>query len=313
MLMAGAAAGVLFAALSAGLARAGLAFTVTHDGNHGSFDASSRPNQLAGHVLDLLGMSSWLWRWKHNVLHHPNPNIWEFDDDVDASPFLRLHPEQDWQFLHRWQHLYAWPLYCLMTARWTLYSDFKELFVGRIGSLALPAMAPIDVAVFWLGKLQYFGWALVAPAIVLGLESGLLFYVVLECTGGLVAAVAFQLAHSVEQAAHLSAEEAAELGWVQQQLSSTVDFEISSSPVQWYLGGLNHQVVHHLFPGISHVHYPWIAEVVRDEAMRAGLPYKKGRSLLSQLRSHARFLRTMGQRPPEVGIDVPSAVETAAA
>ena len=73
------------ATLIAGLVA--LATGVMHDGNHGSFSRHSWLNRVAGYSLDALGGSSWLWRFKHNTLHHGNPNVEGVDSDISQAPF----------------------------------------------------------------------------------------------------------------------------------------------------------------------------------------------------------------------------------
>ena len=145
----------------------------------GSFSDRALVNRGASRVLDLLGMSSYLWRFKHNFLHHQNPNVNGLDDDVEASPFLRLHPGQKQRSWHRFQHLYCWPLYSLVTLRWALYSDFAEVFSGRIGAYEYPRMDRKEACYFWSAKLQFVSWALVLPAAIHGVPRGLFFFLVL--------------------------------------------------------------------------------------------------------------------------------------
>ncbi|MGZ7023216.1 MAG: fatty acid desaturase, partial [Ilumatobacteraceae bacterium] len=58
------------------------ATSVFHDANHASFSTSRTVNHLAGYTGDLLGASSWIWRFKHNNLHHGNTNVVGFDADI---------------------------------------------------------------------------------------------------------------------------------------------------------------------------------------------------------------------------------------
>ena len=61
-------------------------------------------------TLDLLGGSSYVWRRKHDVLHHTWPNVAGVDDDIDAGFLARLAPAQPRHAFHRFQKLYMWPL-----------------------------------------------------------------------------------------------------------------------------------------------------------------------------------------------------------
>lgn len=83
-------------------------------------------------------------------------------------------------------------------------------------------------------------------------------------------------------------------GWAEHQLHTTVDFAQGNRLLGWYMGGLNFQIEHHLFPKVCHVHYPALAEIVEATCREHGVCYRAHRTLLDALRSHARWLRQMG-------------------
>lgn len=302
MLFAGSSFTLLTSAVSVGFALAGLAFNVQHDGGHGAFSGKASCNSAASRVLDLLGMSSYLWRWKHNLLHHENPNIDRIDGDVDAAPFLRLHPSQEWHWWHQYQHYYCWVLYSFVTVRWVFVSDLLEMWRGKIGEYSYPPMSRSERSAFWVSKMQFAVWAVLIPSVVHGPAAGLAFFLVFEMTGGFLAGLCFQLAHAVEEAEHFDAYTAQQLPWAERQLAATVDFQ-AGAVVSWYLGGLNHQTVHHLFPGVRHTHYPRIAGMLERAAESHGLSYRRNPSLCHQVRSHYRLMKHLGStgRPVENG------------
>src|SRR6266511_2318014 len=79
---------------------------------------SARLNRVMAFGLDLLGGSSYLWHWKHNVFHHGYPNVVGMDEDLDVGPLARLAPAQRRRFAHRFQHVYMWILYgCVANRR----------------------------------------------------------------------------------------------------------------------------------------------------------------------------------------------------
>ena len=93
------------------------------------------------------------------------------------------------------------------------------------------------------------------------------------------------------------AEEDGPREWARHQVEHTVDFARSSRVLNWYLCGLNFQVEHHLMPGVCHVHYRSIAPIVEDLAEQHGIRYSANRTFVLALRSHARWLKQMGQPP----------------
>jgi linoleoyl-CoA desaturase len=67
--------------------------------------------------------------------------------------------------------------------------------------------------------------------------------------------------------------------------------------VTWLLGGLNHQIEHHLFPRVSHVHYPALSRIVKETCHRFDLDYMNFPTTRSAIASHYRFMREMGRKP----------------
>ena len=290
---------VLGFGISAGLATAGLGMAVQHDGGHLAYSSHRAVNRAAASVLDLLGASSYVWRVKHGVVHHTYPNVEGVDDDLDAGPFARLSPSQPRRAMHRFQHLYMWPLYGALTAKWFLFDDFRDLARGQVGEHPLRRPRGAELAIFVVGKLAHLSWAVVLPLVVLGWAKALLFYAALSGACGVTLAVVFQLAHCVEEArfvdprAHQGPGPLV-LDFDAHQLATTIDFARSNKLLSWYVGGLNFQAVHHLFPRVCHLHYPALARIVEQTAAEHGVAYTANETLATALRSHYRWLRRMG-------------------
>jgi linoleoyl-CoA desaturase len=126
----------------------------------------------------------------------------------------------------------------------------------------------------------------------------LVFYAGTAFALGLVLSVVFQLAHCVEDAEFPSLPSGSERlpdEWAVHQVKSTVDFGRRSRLLTWYVGGLNFQIEHHLFPKICHVHYPRIAGVVEEVCAEYGVRYAAHDRLRDALSSHWRWLRRMGR------------------
>ena len=153
----------VFSAASLGLAMAGIGFSVMHDANHGSYASGRRANRVLGFALDLIGGSSYMWRFKHNVLHHTYTNVSGLDVDVGGSALLRFSPDQARRPIMRFQHLYVWALYAVYPLGWWFVGDFHRLVTGRIGGNDIPRPGARDVTALLLGKAVFFGWAVVLP------------------------------------------------------------------------------------------------------------------------------------------------------
>ena len=261
--------------ISLALATAGIGFSVMHDANHGAYARSRVVNRLFGLALDLVGASSYLWRFKHNVQHHTYSNVDGMDADIDAAPFLRLAATQRRRGWHRWPHLYGWALYGVLALKWWFVDDVLDVVRRRIGALPVPRPRGLEAIGFVAGKLGAF-------------------------TLGIVLAVVFQLAHTVPGATFHAVAGAGDerrmlTGFAEHQVRATVDFAPSNRLLGWYAGGLNFQIEHHLFPEVCHVHYPAIAPIVERTCREAGIPYRAAPTLRSAVAAHYRFLYALGR------------------
>lgn len=284
-------------AILLGLSVAAIGFNIEHDGGHQAYSNYSWVNRLMAMTLDLVGGSSYVWHWKHSVVHHTYVNITDHDADIDVAPFGRLTPHQKLFKFYRWQQFYLWPLYGINVIKWHLYDDFRDVIVGRVGLTRMPRPKRWELVGFIAGKLLLVTLALALPLLVHPTWKVLLFYVVTVSIAGVVVSVVFQLAHCVEEAEfplprenHLSMENA----WAVHQVETTVNFARRSRVQSWLLGGLNFQIEHHLFPRICHVNYPALSHLVEQTCRDFGVRYREHSSFRAGLLSHFRWLRRMG-------------------
>jgi linoleoyl-CoA desaturase len=284
-------------AILLGLAMAAIGFNIEHDGGHQAYSNHTWINRLMAMTMDLLGASSYVWHWKHDVIHHTYVNITGHDVDIELGFVGRLSPHQRLLKFHRWQHLYLWPLYGLNVIKWQLYDDFRDVILGRIGSQRIPRPTLLGWVRFIGAKAVFFGMAFVIPLMRHHSWSFLLFYAVTVVTAGVVVSVVFQLAHCVEEAEFSLPQKdsgAIENAWAIHQVETTVDFARRSKLQTWLLGGLNFQVEHHLFPRLCHVNYPLISKLVEETCREYGVKYRQHPTFRLGLLSHFRWLRRMG-------------------
>jgi linoleoyl-CoA desaturase len=283
-------------ALLLGLVTAGIGLNIQHDGGHQA--ASDRPwvNKLMAMTLDLIGGSSYVWRHRHNVLHHTYVNLTGHDTDVDIGALGRVTPYQKRRWFHRWQHYYMWLLYGLMAIRWQLFGDYLNVIKGRIDNHPIPRPKGWELVIFLGGKLMFLVLALGVPMIFHPWWVVLIFYGVVGMVTGVTLSVVFQLAHTVEEVNFIEPPESDEIdnAWAIHQVESTVDFARASRTAAWLLGGLNYQIEHHLFTRICHINYPAISKIVEQTCHDFGVGYHEHRTFWSGVASHFRWLRHMG-------------------
>ena len=298
-------------AASFGLAHAGIGFSIMHDGGHGASSRRHWATRLAAYSLDMIGGSSHLWAFKHNVIHHQYPNIDGVDHDVVVQPWLRLTDTQKRRKFHRAQYIYFPLAYTFLSAKWMLHDDFRTLIRRRLGDVPIPPMKRRKVVEILAFKVFALGWALALPIALHGFAWTAAVFVTWAAVSGLALATVFQLAHSVEttELTSMPAEgERLPRPWAEQQLATTMNFAANNKLLSWYVGGLNFQVEHHLFPRISHIHYPKIAPIVRQVCAERVLPYHSKPSFVAALLDHAGYLRAMGREPAVQPAALPSAL-----
>lgn len=285
--------------VSLGLSLAGIGMSVTHDANHGSFSPSSRVNTTMRWSLDLIGASSYVWRVKHNVVHHTYTNIAGADQDIEQLPLARLAPDQKRHWFHRFQHVYIWPLYGLFSVKWHTVGDLGLLIRGRIGLTPLKWPRRRELVGLIVGKLAFIAWTIGIPLLLHPAWQVAVAFLATSFVLALTIALVFQLAHCLEEAEFSSVEAMGLAGrteWARHQVETTVDFAPGNRFLTWYLGGLNYQVEHHLFSRVSHIHYPAIAEIVRATCADHGIRYQCHDTVRAAVASHARWLKRMGAK-----------------
>lgn len=281
-----------------GILMSTIGFNIMHDGAHGSFSKSPVINKLAAVTLGVLGGSPFMWNVKHNIVHHAFTNIDGVDDDLDAKPFLRMASTQKHYKFHRFQHLYFWVFYSLLHFHWCFVSDYKKYFRKKIGDIPLKKMDVSDHISFWVFKFVYYALFIVTPILTVGFTHWLLGFICFTGVAGLVLSIVFQLAHTVEHTHFPMPDEVTnkiEDEWAIHQLKTTANFATKNKAVSWFVGGLNFQIEHHLFPKISHIHYPQISKIIKQACDEFGVEYVEYRKMTQAVVSHLAYLRQMGK------------------
>ena len=290
-------------AMVMGFGIAGIGLSVMHDANHGAYSGHSWLNDLIGYSLNLMGATSFNWKIQHNVLHHSYTNVFDEDEDISPRGALRLAPQSEWKPVHRFQHIYAWVLYGLMTIVWVVHKDFSRLNKYRRNGLLKAQKSTLlkEWAILLATKAIFIGYMVILPAMVTPLLwwQVLIGVLVMHYVAGFVLAIIFQPAHVIEGTEYPEADDnrCLENNWAVHQLLTTTNFANKSRLLSWYVGGLNFQIEHHLFPNVCHVHYRNISAIVQRTAADFNLPYKSYPTFWTALTAHGRQLRELGRKP----------------
>jgi linoleoyl-CoA desaturase len=275
-----------------------IGFNVMHDGAHGSFSKYKSVNMFAAFSLNVLGGNSFMWNMKHNIIHHAYTNVDGVDDDIDIQPWMRMSGTQKKYKLHKYQHLYFWLLYALLYVLWIFVLDYQKYFKSKVGAMPLKKMTIKDHFVFWGFKLFNAFLYVGLPIYMVGFMPWLIGFLTFTLVAGLVLSLVFQLAHTVEHTAFPVPD--AETGrledeWAVHQIKTTANFATNNKLVSWLVGGLNFQIEHHLFPKISHVHYPAISKIIKQACQEYGIHYIEYPRVRYAVASHVAFLKQMGR------------------
>ena len=284
-----------------GIGMAGMGMVFMHDANHGSYSKSTRLNKWLGKSLYLLGGFPPNWRHQHNTLHHGFTNIEGQDEDIESKALLRLSPHTPLWRVHKFQHIYAWFFYSLMTVSWITMKDFKQLARYSKNQTYSSSNKKHNVLLIdiIISKVLYYLVALVIPLLLIPIDWYwiVLSFVLMHFTAGIILSLIFQTAHVVPTSDFPMPDSTGKIenNWAIHQLNTTANYAPKSRIFSWFIGGLNYQVEHHLFPNISHVHYKKLAIIVKEKAEKFNLPYNIQGSFFNALSNHYRMLKILGR------------------
>jgi linoleoyl-CoA desaturase len=285
--------------IAMGIGMAGIGMSVMHDAVHGSFSKKSWLNKMFGSTMYLIGGNIFNWRVQHNMLHHTYTNIEGFDEDIEPKGSLRLSQHTPLKKIHRFQHIYAFFLYCLMTLA-RMVNEFLQLKkYNRNGITKIQGSTPRkEMLRLTISKLGYLTVILGLPLLFSAFSWWLILlgFITMHLVAGVFMSTVFQMAHLVEIAEQPVPENGViNHEWAIHELQTTANFSRKSKLFAWLIGGLNFQIEHHLFPNICHVHYPAISPIVERTAKEFGLPYNENRTFLTAIGSHVRLLKSLGR------------------
>ncbi|MGB0523614.1 MAG: fatty acid desaturase family protein [Flammeovirgaceae bacterium] len=272
-----------------------LIFNVGHDAVHGAFSRYSWVNRLLSLSFNLVGANAYSWKLKHNDAHHIHTNVAGKDHDIEVDPLLRVSPHQVHRWHFRWQHWY-WPfVYALFSLLIIFLVDFQIFIQERKANQ--PFFQPLrEWVVLIMTKLLYLIYIFVIPIFIAGfaLEEVLFAFFTFHLINGLCIGLIFQPSHYFLESRFFAQQEEGERQWHRHQLATTVDISPDHRWLSQLVGSLNANVPHHMYPKVSHVHYPKLSAIIQTLADQYGVPYHR-KSLWEALRSHVLHLKKLAQ------------------
>jgi linoleoyl-CoA desaturase len=293
--------GVLAVLLSVGFALGGL--TVLHHAGHKRYSRGYLVNMLV--VQSAVPIGFWLGHWglKHRV-HHRVPAVYP-DDSFTTILALRLHPAAPLHPWHRYQHVYAWLIYCLawpgdlasqlrflVTGRITGESSRPEI-LWRVGSFAAEKAFAVAIlsAYVLVARNATLMMAVIGFALVLGSFLTACVVVVGHINEGM------QYRSTVDQADMSEPSSGETAIWTNSVLATTASFSVDNVLLGCVIGGMTLHAAHHMRPlasrGELRTVHAWLAEEGESAARPPVIEFP---TLWSAVKGHRRTLWQLGRR-----------------
>ncbi|KAF4968095.1 hypothetical protein FSARC_4456 [Fusarium sarcochroum] len=304
-----------------GFVQAHYCVSAIHDASHGAIGHNPLIWKLVYSGQDLInGCSSLLWyvdpqlelclqsiltlgrMYQHVMSHHIFTNIDGLDTDI-AEPdgsYRRIKSSQKYNLLYIAQFIYAPMLYVLLGTT-TRMADIYNLLTKKRGHLRVNPLTWEQCTLFWGGKLFFFGTRFILPYIRgAPLSRVVSCFLVSDFVFSFFLAIIFQASHVVEDVLwpEISpTSHTVNLDWGRLQVETAQDYAHHQPLTTFFTGGLNYQVVHHLFPNVAQKHLGLLAPIVRRVAQDYGVKYAIKESLWDAIGGHIGLLKLMGTHP----------------
>ncbi len=278
-----------------GLSHIYLSFCVGHDALHNAISKNKTINKFWAYSYDLLGVSSYMWRFMHHQGHHACLNIHGEDMSLETAGIFRLSTNEKRKVFHKHQHIYAFFVYGLYLFYYVFVKDFKYFFSKNNVHLKGINHPISEWIKLFSGKIFYLLYMLIIPIYLLSFDWYfiLLTFCLTLFMIGVIMSFTFQTAHIVDTTHYPESKNEYE-NYVFHVFETTADYATGSPIANWFLGCINVHVIHHLRSDICHTHYPALTKIVKTTAAEYGVRYRENQTILSAITSHLRQLKKLG-------------------
>ncbi|MBC8753355.1 acyl-CoA desaturase [Kordia sp. YSTF-M3] len=274
-----------------------LALNISHDAIHGVAHSKKWINSYFTMQMDLIGANSFVWKKRHQFGHHTFPNTLGKDPDLTQTEIVKILPKATHKFYHKFQHLYVPFLYSVYTINWIYIRDFTDFFSKNSLLKNIPKKEYLKLITF---KLLYISIFILVPFFYTSLSITQVVFgnLLMHISASYFLTLVLVPSHVSENSVFITPDSDGKMpySWSHHQVITTTDFATNSYLTTWLLGGFNHHVVHHLFPNVSHVHYPKMTPIIKRLAKKYGLEYNHESSALHAYISHYNLLKNHGKQ-----------------
>ncbi|KAI9094656.1 fatty acid desaturase-domain-containing protein [Phlyctochytrium arcticum] len=251
---------------------------LAHDFLHNQVFLTNAYNDYAGYLIGNVfqGFSVSWWKHKH-CTHHSVPNVHSGDPDIDTLPFLAWseHALEGFadvsdaglaKFLVAYQPILYFPLLSVARLNWAISSLMWCTRDLSTSTQVFPLRKVVELA----GLALHWAWYLGAAFLFLSPLSGLLWFAVSQAVCGVLLAAVFSVNHNGMPI--YSQADAAKLNFY--QLSILTGRDVYSNVFSdWFTGGLNLQIEHHMFPNVPRHNLKYIVPHVRKLCVKHNVPF----------------------------------------
>lgn len=276
-----------------------LAINVVHDASHNVFFKSKKANAWLNYIVTIpLGIDPDCWRVRHVVQHHSFTNIEYYDLDIDYNGILRQTPFQVHHFFMRYQHLY-WPLVAGMTFPTIVWLfDLQDRLGLKFNKSKFTYPGARGWIFFLIGKTAHLFFAFGLPLLLcaqFNFFAIILIYFLSQCLASFIFVILILGSHWAKatfyQAPH---DQKIPHSTTKHVFNTSLNWRLKSTYLEYWLGGLNLHLTHHIYPGFSHRHYHKLTPILAEIAMKQGIPYHEI-NLKELFRQQQIFLKKMGR------------------
>lgn len=274
-----------------GWAMALIGLNIQHDANHGAISRYPLVNRLLGLSQNWIGGSALDWIHQHVVQHHIHCNDVNNDPDIVGNDLLRFNPLKPMAKHHVFQHIYMFLL--LSFFGFTYIIDSAVHVINGFHFIKMSKLVKSNRA-FELGTIAFYAFRwLILPQLRNPSIYTFLNIVPMFIVGGYYLSFFFVISHNFE-GVHMfeKADSAYEHNFLRKQVATSSN--VGGAWLCFINGGLNYQIEHHLFPRISHTHYPKIAPIVREFCESRKIPYVHFPTIAENVASCSRHMLQLG-------------------
>lgn len=276
-----------------------IAFNIAHDACHNAYSSKQWLNDLMAYSLNFVGGNSYLFRQMHNA-HHSFVNIHGIDVTMETHGMFRFTPHEPYLWYHRFQHIYTPLLYALAGAHWALIKDFKWMFgetsIGNNKNIQHPLK---EYIMLFITKGLYFFFTLVLPLMVIEVPAWWIIvgWLSTHLLPGVTFAFIFQVTHVYDGTHYPMPDDEGNIenNYAIHVIETTADFSRKSRIGNFLMGCINIHVVHHMLPGICHVHYPQLTKILIATCDEYGIKYQENKTFWIALKLHMRMLYNLSK------------------